>query len=720
MLRTLLLASSAALVWASQVQAQDAEVTQIDDVIVTGSQVTLTSPYPGGQVARGGRVGLFGNLGVMDTPFATTSYTEELTRNQQARSVGDVLQNDPAVRVSKGFGNFQELYVIRGFPVYSDDMTYNGLYGILPRQFVAAEFLERVEVFHGATAFLNGAAPGGSGVGGAFNLTPKRAPDEALTRLTAGIDGESELYLAADIARRFGAADDYGLRLNVARRDGEAGIEGESRELTAVGLGLDRRGERARFSADIGYQDHRIDAPRPTVTPLGAVPAPPSADSNFAQPWTYTDERQLFGVVRGEFDLSDTVTAWAAFGGRQGEEANVLANPTAQPDGTLSAYRFDNTREDTVWSGDIGVRAEVTTGPVGHTLVASASQVQSSSRNAYAFSDFAGFASDLYNPVVVMPPVPDALIGGDLDNPLVTERVHNSSIAIADMMSFMDGKLLATVGARYQQIETRTSDYNTGAPAPTPVEGDAITPVFALVYKLSDAVAVYANYAEALQPGKIAPSAINGRRVQNQGEVLSPFRSEQSEIGVKYDGGTFGGSLSLFQTTQATESFDIVNPDAPLAEQFGTYGDGDEQQNRGVEVSVFGEPVSGLRLIGGASWLDTEIVSTEAIGVPDFQANANVEWDVPQFAGLTLEGRAVFTGEQQVNEANTVQLDSWTRFDAGLRYVTQVADRPVTLRARVENLADEDQWVAVGGFPGANYLTLGAPRTLRLSLSTDF
>jgi iron complex outermembrane receptor protein len=135
---------------------------------------------PGGRVARGGRVGLFGSLGVMETPFATTSYTEELSRNQQSRSVGDVLQNDPAVRVSKGFGNFQELYVIRGFPVYSDDMTYNGLYGILPRQFVASEFLERVEVFHGATAFLNGAAPGGSGVGGAFNLTPKRGRERAV------------------------------------------------------------------------------------------------------------------------------------------------------------------------------------------------------------------------------------------------------------------------------------------------------------------------------------------------------------------------------------------------------------------------------------------------------------------------------------------------------------------------------------------------------------
>ncbi|MGV9008557.1 TonB-dependent receptor [Brevundimonas sp.] len=696
--------------------AQDAQPTELTEVIVTGSQVTLTSAYPGGQVARGGRVGLFGNLGVMDTPFATTSYTEELARNQQARSVGDVLQNDPAVRVSKGFGNFQELYVIRGFPVYSDDMTYNGLYGILPRQFVAAEFLERVEVFHGATAFLNGAAPGGSGVGGAFNLTPKRAPNAPLTRLTAGIDGESELYLAADIARRFGPADDYGLRLNVARRDGEAGVEGESRELTAIGLGLDRRGERARFSADIGYQDHRIDAPRPTVTPVGAVPAPPSSDSNFAQPWTYTDEQQLFGVARGEFDLSDSLTTWAAFGGRQGEEANVLANPTAQPDGTLSAYRFDNTREDTVWSGDIGFRAQLTTGPVGHTIVASASQVQSKSRNAYAFSDFSGFASDLYAPVVVAPPVPDFFVGGDLSNPKVTERVDNTSFAVADMMSFMEGRLLATVGVRYQEIETQSYDYNSGAPLSS-YEGDAVTPVFAIVYKPIEAISLYANYAEALIPGQTAPAVSGGVPVTNAGEVLSPFRGEQAEVGMKYDLGSFGGSVSLFQSTL---------PSAYV--ENGVFGANGEQRNRGLEIAFHGEPRDGLRILGGWTFLDAELTRTAGgafdgnrpIGTPEIQGNVNVEWDVPSLTGLTLEGRAIYTGDQAVDAANAVELESWTRFDAGVRYVTQVGERPVTLRARIENLADEDQWVAVGGFPGANYLTLGAPRTLRLSLSTDF
>ncbi|HWQ86489.1 TonB-dependent siderophore receptor [Brevundimonas sp.] len=715
MFRSLLLASCA-MVLAAPALAQESGPTELDEVIVTGSQVTLTSPYAGGQVARGGRVGLFGALNVMDTPFASTSYTEELARNQQARGVGDVLQNDPAVRVSKGFGNFQELYVIRGFPVYSDDMTWNGLYGILPRQFVAAEFLERVEVFHGATAFLNGAAPGGSGVGGAFNLTPKRAPDAPLNRLTAGVDGESELYLAADLARRFGADGEWGGRLNIARRDGEAGVEGEDRQLTAIGLGLDRRGDRVRFSADFGYQDHHIDAPRPTVTPAGAVPAAPPADGNFAQPWTFTDEEQLFGVARGEFDLTDTVSAWAAFGGRQGEEANVLANPRAQPHGALSAYRFDNAREDTVWSADAGVRASLTTGPVGHRIVASASQVRSKSRNAYAFSNFAGFASDLYAPVAVAPPAATFFVGGDLSNPNVTERVDNASLALADMMAFMDGRLLVTAGVRYQEIETRSYDYNTGAPVSS-YEGDAVTPVFAVVYRPIGQISLYANYAEALIPGQTAPALSGGVPVSNAGEVLAPFRGEQVEVGMKYDVGRFGGGVSLFRST--LQSAFVEN---------GVFGANGEQENTGLEIAFFGEPRDGLRVLGGWTWLDAELTRTAGgafdgnrpIGTPEVQGNINVEWDVPRASGLTLEGRVVYTGEQPVDAANTVQLSSWTRFDAGVRYAADIAGRPVTLRARVENLADEDQWVAVGGYPGANYLTPGAPRTLRLSLSTDF
>ncbi|HCR94678.1 MAG TPA: TonB-dependent siderophore receptor, partial [Oceanicaulis sp.] len=238
-----------ALVLCAPASAQTADDAQ-DVIIVTGSQVELNQVFEGGQVARGARNGLLGNVDFLDSPFTTTAYTAELIENQQARGIGDVLANNPQVRLAKGFGNFQELYVVRGFPVYSDDMTLNGVYGILPRQYVAAELVERVEVFSGANAFLNGAAPGGSGVGGAFNLVPKRAGEDDLTRVTLGFEGRSHGYAALDLSRRFGAQDELGVRFNGALRDGETAIEDQDRSLNLFTLGLSYETDRIRLSAD--------------------------------------------------------------------------------------------------------------------------------------------------------------------------------------------------------------------------------------------------------------------------------------------------------------------------------------------------------------------------------------------------------------------------------------------------------------------------------------
>ena len=692
----------------------DREATVSELVVTAGSQVELQPEYAGGQVARGGRVGMFGALDLMDTPFVITSYTAELALNQQARSIADVLQNDPAVRVAKGFGNFQEVYVVRGFPVFSDDMTYNGVYGVLPRQFVAAELIDRVEVFHGANTFLNGAAPGGSAVGGAFNLVPKRAPRDPLSRLTAGFESGGQAYVAADVARRFGPDGAFGVRGNLVRRSGETAVDHQGRSLSVAALGLDYRGDRVRVSADVGLQDHRITTPRPSVTPTGAIPVPPDASSNFGQPWTFTDERQLFGVVRGEADLTDDLSVWAAVGGRDGREHNVLANPSSDAAGVTFANRFDNKRKDSVLAADAGVRYDLATGPVQHRLVGTAQAVKLRSKNAYAF--FSGFENDLYNPVVVAPPTLVTFPGGDLDDPRVTERTRNVSAAVADMMSFLDDRVLLTAGVRWQQIYTRTFDYGTGELGSS-YKADAWTPAFALVVKPSDRLSLYANYAQALVPGQIAPAQSGGVPVLNAGEVLSPFRSKQYEVGVKADFGNIGGSLSAFQVSQPSAV--VVN---------NRFTDNGRQRHRGIEFSTYGEPVEGVRLLGGATYIDAKLKRTAGglldglrpIGVPKFTANANLEWDVPAVSGLTLEGRVVYTGEQEADAANTVELKSWTRLDLGVRYAVEVADQTLTLRGRVENVANKDYWASTGGFPGANYLVLGNPRTFIVSASVDF
>ncbi|EGF32277.1 Ferrichrome-iron receptor [Oxalobacteraceae bacterium IMCC9480] len=681
------------------------------------SAAGLPVAYPGGQVARGGRLGLLGNTDLMDAPFNSTNYTQALIQDQQSHSVADVLQNDPSVRVARGFGNYQELYMIRGFAVNSDDIAYNGLFGLLPRQFVAAELLERVEVFRGANTFLNGAAPGGGGVGGSINLLPKRAGNAPLTQITAGIESGGQAYLATDIGRRFGPENAMGIRINAVRRDGDTAVDREQRSLSVLSVGLDYRTTNVRLSADAGFQEHKLTAPRPSVTLAGGIALPPAPDAarNFAQPWTYSNERDTFGTVRGEVDLSKDVVAWAALGARSGNEGNVLTPLTVnQTTGAASLYRFDNQRRDNVRTGEIGVRGTVQTGPVSHSLSATLSGFSLDSRNAYALSDFYinPLDSNIYTPVDAAAPAATFFTGGNLAAPLTTRKSNLSSYALADTMSFANDRVLLTVGARNQTIKDVSYDYTSGAET-SRYDQSLVTPMAGLVIKPMKDVSVYANYIEGLQQGAVA----SGTGVTNLGQTFAPYKSKQKEIGIKYDAGTVGMSAAVFTTAQ---------PSAYVRNNvFGVFG---EQRNRGLELSVFGTPVRGVRVLGGLTVLDAKQVSTvdglhdgkDAIGVPRQQFNLGAEWDVPGARGLTLTGRTVVTSSQYADGANTQELPSWTRVDVGARYVTLFGERALTLRARVDNLTDKNYWASAGGYPGAGYLVLGAPRTVVLSASIDF
>ena len=699
-----------------QASASDSD-ENIERVEVTGSQVTLNDEFAGGQVARGGRAGILGNLDFMASPFTATNFTEDLVRQQQSKSIADVLQNDPVVRVARGFGNFQEVYVVRGFPVYSDDMTYNGLYGILPRQYVAAELLERVEVFRGANTFLNGAAPGGSGLGGSINVVPKRAQEAPLNRLSAGFESQRHGYLAADVSRRFGdEQESTGVRLNLVEREGETAVDNQDRRVSVMSLGVDYEAEALRVSADLGYQDHHIDAPRPSVTPLGAIPAAPEASTNFAQDWTYTDEEQLFGAVRAEYDFTASTSAWLAMGFRSGEEANVLANPTASEDGAFTAYRFDNTREDNVRSYEAGISTRLLTGPVRHTLALSASLFSADSKNAYAFSSFSGFNGNLYDPETATQPAADFFVGGELSDPTVTLSNKNKSLAVADSMSLWSDRLLVTLGARLQTIQTNSYDYTTQALL-SGYDESRVTPLVGLVYRPTEQWSLYANYIEGLVAGDVAPVQSGTIALENAGEVFEPYRSRQVEAGIKYDGGKIGGSLSAYSTSKPTS---LV-----VGERFTSDG---EQQNRGIELSVFGLVTENLRLLGGVTYVDAEQSRTqdglydglEVVGVPDLQLNVNAEWEVTALPGLTLEARGIYTASQYADAANTYEVASSHRLDLGARYSFIVDDTEVDVRARVENVFDNDYWASVGGFPGSNYLVLSDPRTLKLSASVRF
>jgi len=200
----------------------------------------------------------------------------------------------------------------------------------------------------------------------------------------------------------------------------------------------------------------------------------------------------------------------------------------------------------------------------------------------------------------------------------------------------------------------------------------------------------------------------------NAGQVFKPYRAKQKEVGIKVD---------LDDAMLTFSAFEITKPSGQLTN--GVYGAESEQRNRGLELNLSGEPVRGLRLLGGVTYLNAELTRTNSaatvgnqpVGVPKFSANLSAEWDTPWVAGLTLTGGMMYTGREYVNQANTQSVPSWTTFDVGARYATKIQGKDVTFRANVVNVTNRAYWSGVASY---GTVSQGVPRTLMLSASMDF
>jgi iron complex outermembrane receptor protein len=696
----------------AQQRARDNSTT-LSGVQVEANVAPPTAAYAGGQVARGGRFGVLGNQDAMNVPFAMTSYTDTLIRNQQARTLGDVVANDPAVRYGFGYGNFSQTFVIRGFQVYSDDIAFDGLYGLLPRQLLAPELISRVEVFKGASAFLNGVAPGGSSVGGSINVAPKRAEATPITRVGMDWGSDSQIGESVDIGRRFGANNAFGIRVNAIHREGGTAIDGETRRTTAASIAFDYQGEKLRITTDLGYQKQVIQGGRSVVYAgsITRVPRAPSAETNYAQPWSSSSLEDTFGVVRAEYDFTPWLTGYVAAGAHHGNEFGDYVSPTLLDNaGNARETRFTVPYIADTATGEAGFNANFNTGDVSHRVNVGFS--------ALSFRKKAGYAgttdpilTNIYVPHYVARPDFTYDVGPIAD-PDITGRTQLRSLAVSDTLGFMDDRLQVTLGARRQKLHTLGYTYATSIKN-ADYDRYSTSPVVGVNVRVSDQWSVYANHIEALTQGDQAPETFNSRPVTNAGQVFAPYKSKQNEVGVKWDAGTIGSSLALYQ---------IKQPNAYVDPASNTFVSDGEERHRGVEWSVFGEPVQGLRLLGGVNYIQPELVKTQngtndghdAIGVPRFQANAGAEWDIPN-TPVSLNARAVRTGKQYLDVGNTLKVPAWTTYDVGARTTAYLEGKPVTFRLTVQNITNKGYWASATG----GYLTQGTPRTVFVSASVD-
>lgn len=695
-----------------------------DTITVSATPQTFTPggndavpAYLDGQIANGARLGILGEQDAMNVPFNVVSFTDKLMQDQQTRTLGDVLNNDAAVQTGYGYGNYSETFVIRGFELSGDDISYGGLYGVLPRQLLPTEFADRVELLKGSSAFLNGVPPGGTGVGGNVNIEPKRATDTAINRVSVDYTSASQVGGAVDVGRRFGDNNQWGVRVNAVHREGESAIDDEKRRLTLGSVGLDYRGERLRSSLDFGMSKTSVHGGRPVVY-LGKatkIPDAPSATGNYGQQYASTDMENEFGMLKGEYDVADNWTVYAAAGANHTHEFGKYSSPTLQDnDGNATMSRMSVPYFADSFSSQAGVRGKFDTGVVSHNVNLGMSSLYRKYKTAYTMTA-ASIKTNIYNPVDYSEPLTNLYSGGDMSDPLVRNRTRSYGVSLSDTLSVLDDRLQFIAGLRRQNVEVK--NYNYDGSENTSFDEMKVTPAFGLVVKPWEHYSFYANHIEALQAGETSGTTYNGAIVSNGGQVSGIETSKQNEVGVKADFGRVAGSLALYEIKKPIGMYRVTGDGY-------TYGNYGEVRNRGVELNVFGEPVLGVRVNSSVTWMDPEMTKTQsgtydgndAVGVPRYQWVVGGEWDIPGGSGVTATGKVIRSGSQYADEANKLKVDGWTRLDLGMRYAMPVGQSTLTWRANLENVTNEKYWASATG----GYLTQGDPREFKLSATYDF
>jgi iron complex outermembrane receptor protein len=688
-----------------------------DRVPTTAMIGNLPSVLPGGEVARGGQLGMLGNRDVMDTPFNQTSYTEEFIEKRQIRTIRDALKDDPSVRAGFATGSAGvERLQIRGFNVDNVDIAYGGLYGMMPFSGITSELAERVEILRGPAALLNGMSPGGA-VGGVVNIVPKRAHDKPLSKIEADYTSNAQFGGHADVGRRFGKEKQLGVRLNGMIRSGPTAIAHNDMKTALAGASVDLRLHRVRLSTDFGYQYRDIEGVLPFFQLASGVPVPNAgrAKRNFNLPGTYMHGEDFFGVFRGEVDLFRNFTAYGSVGAhdytlRGAYFQQIVVNDSAG--NSSGATPVGVAQHGRYLTAEVGVRGKIDTGPVTQELAFSANRLHldfgrafgtNTGLPAYNFNIYNG--ADTYS------------YGHDISVPESAGRTSYStlsSLAFVDTISALNKRIQVTGGLRVQRVQSANTGSDHVGTKTGVYDKTAISPSVLAVFKPLKNVSIYGNWIQGLQQGTIVSSSYS-----NSGEIFAPYKTTQYEVGVKADLKKFIVTFDVFQISQPSTVTDVNTNTMSLD---GT------QRNRGLELNIAGEITHGLRATGGVMLLDPILTHTQG-GANDGQRAANtspvnfnmgLDYDLPFVKGLSVTADVMYTHSEYIeNGTNRRSIPGWVRLDMGARYAMKnpaSKDGKLSFLLNVDNVTNERYWNS-GGY---NYLSLSAPRTVRFAVVADF
>lgn len=707
----------------SPVLAQPAAPGTAQDVTLKPVVINARTAPPAADITG------FGDVPLKDVPISATVVGREQLQSSGARRLADLTQFDASVSDAYNSPGYWDFINVRGFTL---DNRYNFRREGLPisaETSIPLDNKERVEILKGTS----GIQAGTSAPGGLVNYVVKRPTAQNLREVRLEAAANGSVLAGADLGGRFGNDQAFGYRFNAAQEQLRPLTRNLNGNRSLVSLATDWRISRdSVLEAELEWS-HKSQPSQSGFSLLGnTLPAPVDPRLNLNnQPWSQpSDFDALTGTLRFEQAINKD-WRWSGQVGTQrlktndrlayafgcGAENNFDRYCS---DGTYDLYDFrsENERRD-LQAASLNLKGKVTTGAVGHDL--SFGLMNSTVRTRYQ--------KEAYNFVGTGNVAGTAIVPADPS--LTTQNTNRDEksleFSVQDAIRWND-RFTTWLGLRNTQLQ-RDSVRTNGSRASS-FSQSLTTPWLAASYRLGSSQTAYASYGEGVET-QVVPNKT--AQYTNPGQALPALKSRQVEIGLK------GGQKTGPQDAQQdlgwqVAAFRIMRPMTNLDDcnNLGItpcLGQNDGQAvHTGLEASAQWAQgpwklASGLTLINAVrqgSLLNPAANGQYPTNVPNWVLRAQAAWRVTGVPGLELQGNVSHEGVRSVLADGSITLPGWTRFDAALRYDTQLGSAPTSWTLRVENLFDKRYWKESPTQYGHVYLFPGAARTLRLAMQTNF
>ena len=697
----------------------------LDEVVVEGEANTL----PGGMLRTSSKVGILGDVNVMDIPYSEMSMTEKFveTYNDPSQPLANVLQHNPSIRCSTSSPMYTD-FSMRGINMNGNHMMLNGVPSLF-YQFTTppAHIIDHMDITSGPNAGVNGVSMSNNGTNsgatpapGTINVVTKKATDKPITRYTQTFSGRGNTGEFIDIGRRFGENGEWGIRVNAEYMDGELSLPGAEKNERNIFVNMDHRGDNSTTNLFAGYFDLRVNGGqrwfqyKPSASFKGdSLPSVPDSKNNYDFNGTTKYVHGYIATLNHEQKLNNDWSYFANMGysRRSGNKDNQGSALVFDENGKFVGNKFNQQNEEGK-NGYVqfGVKGNLKTGNVNHDLTLSVDRSWAKYWNKSKSYSPNGedILGDLYEGIIF----PDGYMLQNFGDGTPQWEETNVGLTIADKVTFGKASLLLAASRKHEHFENLTGGKS--------FTNDNILPTYGFSYKPVENVALYAGHTESFSRGLVVSNG-SGKTYTNNGETLDPVKSQQNEIGVKYQNAGILTTLSYFDIDEANRIDAVVDLDKDL------YKKVDDGKNRykGLELTVNGKLSDKWNITSGLMYLDAQREKTQngtkdgyfVPGVSKWSGVLGLEYQPDNAWGIV--GRAVWNDSAYVEDKGgkgKYEIPSYVTFDLGVNYKTEINSVPVKLSAMCYNVADKDYWMGRGG---SSTFGLSMPRTFMLSAQFD-